>query len=71
VENGQAKVWGEHNRAPNNRSVAVELARSQLDGNSRTACALKIVLSNGRQIEVGTDFDSDTFAQVVRMLERL
>ena len=30
VENGQAKVWGEHDRAPNNRLVAVELARSEL-----------------------------------------
>jgi len=35
LENGQAKVWGEHNQATNNRLVAVELARRDLDGNSR------------------------------------
>ena len=39
LENGQAKVWGGHNRATDNRLVAVELARRELDGNSRPAGA--------------------------------
>ena len=71
LENGQAKVWGEHNQATNNRLVAVELARRDLDGNSRPTCALKIVLSSSRQIEVEPDFGSETLARLVRILERL
>jgi hypothetical protein len=58
LENGQSKVWGECNRATNNRLVAVELARGELDGNTQAACALKIVLSSGRWIEVKPDFDN-------------
>jgi hypothetical protein len=49
----------------------VELARRDQDGNSRPACALKMVLASGRRIEVGPDFDSDTFERLVRILERL
>ena len=33
--------------------------------------ALKIVLSSSRQIEVEPDFDSETLARLVRILERL
>jgi hypothetical protein len=71
LKNGQAKLWGEHSRASSNRLVAVELAGRGLDGNSWPANCLKILLSSGRQIEVEPDFDSDTFARLVRILERL
>jgi len=53
------------------RGSAVELARRDLDGNSRPTRALKIVLSSSRQIEVEPDFDSETLARLVRILERL
>ena len=69
LENGQAKVWGGHNQATNNRLVAVALAGRDLEGNSRPTCALKIVLSSSRQIEVEPDFDSETLARLVRILE--
>jgi hypothetical protein len=71
VKNGEAKAWGERSRAESHRLVAVELARRDHDGNSRPACALKMVLASGRRIEVGPDFDSDTLERLVRILERL
>ena len=69
LQSGQAKVWGEQNRARSNRWVALELAGRELDGNRRRTCALKIVLAGGRRIEVDPDFDSETSARVVRILE--
>jgi hypothetical protein len=51
LENGEAKAWGELSRAESSRLVAVELARRDQDGNSRPACALKMVLASGRRIE--------------------
>ena len=71
LENGQAKVWGVHNQATNNRLVTVDLARRDLDGNSRPTCAMKIVLSSSRKIEVEPDFDSETLGRLVGILERL
>ena len=38
---------------------------------STSAFRLKVVLSSGRRIEVGPDFDSDTFERLVKILERL
>jgi len=52
------------------RGSAVELARRDLDGNSRPTRALKIVLSSSRQIEVEPDFDLETLARLVRILEK-
>jgi len=50
----------EQNRATTNRLLAVELASGNLDGSGRPPCALKIVPSSVRQIEVKPDFNSDT-----------
>lgn len=68
---GEVRARGELGRAAGSRLVAVELARRNHDGSSRPACAFKIVLASGRRIEVGPDFDADTFERLVRILERL
>jgi hypothetical protein len=69
-ENGAARAQGELGRTLGNRLVAVELDRRE-NGDRGPACALKVVLSSGRRIEVGPDFDSDTFERLVKILERL
>ena len=53
-----------------NRLIAVELAKKDRDENSRPTCALEVVLSSGRRIEVRPDFDSDTLEQLLSVLER-
>jgi hypothetical protein len=68
---GAARAWGELSQTVSNRLVAVELAKTDQDGNRRLSCAFRTVLSSGRRIEVGPDFDSDTFERLVRILERL
>jgi hypothetical protein len=56
--------------AKSNRLVAVELAGKSRDGNTRTPCALEVVLVSGRRIEVRRDFDSETL-RVVEVLEEI
>ena len=51
--------------------VAVELSRPGRDRNPGTACALEVVLSSGRRIEVRREFDSATLGRVVQVLEGL
>ena len=51
--------------------VAVELPRPGRDKNPGTACALEVVLSSGRRIEVRREFDSATLGRVVQVLEGL
>ena len=51
--------------------VAVELPRPGRDRNPGTACALEVVLSSGRRIEVRREFDSATLGRVVQVLEGL
>jgi len=53
------------------RLVAVELSRKDPNRNPRTACALEVVLSSGRRIEVRREFDSATLGRVVKVLEGL
>jgi hypothetical protein len=53
------------------RLAAVELARQGRDNNPGTACALEVVLSSGRRIEVRREFDSATLGRVVKVLEGL
>ena len=69
--NAEAETRGELSRTLSNRLVAVELARREENGNRQPACALSVVLSSGRRIEVGPDFESDTFERLVKILERL
>ena len=53
------------------RLVAVELSGKDPNRNPRTACALEVVLSSGRRIEVRREFDSATLGRVVKVLEGL
>jgi hypothetical protein len=57
--------------AKSNRLVAVELDGKSRDGNTRTPCALEVVLVSGRRIEVRRDFDSETLLRVVEVLEEI
>ena len=49
------------------RLIAVELAKKD---NHRPLCALEVVLSSGRRVEVRPDFDSDTLERLLSVLER-
>jgi hypothetical protein len=53
------------------RLVAVALTRKDRNGNSRTLCALEVVLPSGRRIEVRRDFDSETLLRVIEVLEEI
>jgi hypothetical protein len=53
------------------RLVAVELSGREAKSNPRTVCALEVVLSRGRRIEVRQEFDSATLGRVVKVLEGL
>ena len=52
------------------RLVAVALTGTNGDQNARGACALEVVLSRGRRIEVWPDFDSSTLERLLSVLER-
>jgi hypothetical protein len=69
-ENGEARTRDQLSSVVRNRLVTVELAERDQDGNRRLICALKVVLNSGRRIEVGPDFDSDSFERLVRILNR-
>ena len=62
---------GEAELQAGSRLVAVELSRKDPKGNPRAACALEVVLSSGRRIEVRREFDSATLGRVVQVLEGL
>jgi hypothetical protein len=51
--------------------VAVALTRKDRNGNSRTLCALEVVLASGRRIEVRRDFDSETLLRVIEVLKEI
>jgi len=53
-----------------NRLVPVALAGAERNGAARAACALEVVLSSGRRIEVRPDFDSGTLERLLSVLER-
>jgi hypothetical protein len=53
-----------------NRLVAVAEAGSNGSKDARRACALQVVLSDGRRIEVRPDFDSGTLERLLVVLER-
>jgi hypothetical protein len=53
------------------RLMAVELSRQDPNRNPGTVCALEVVLSSGRRIEVRREFDSATLGRVVKVLEGL
>ncbi len=51
--------------------VPVELAAKKSPPQHEPNCGLALVLPGGRRIEVHPDFDSDTFARLVSVLERV
>lgn len=65
------RASGEPGVKGGSRLVAVELPRQGRDRNPARACALEVVLSSGRRIEVGREFDSATLGRVVKVLEGL
>jgi hypothetical protein len=54
------------------RLIAVELAATPTSAaTGRQHSALAVLLSNGRRVEVGSDFDAETLAELINVLERL
>ncbi len=64
--------WKKKSRAASSAGllVPVELAASRPAIQHETSCALAVVLSSGRRIEVHADFDTNTFERLVSVLER-
>jgi hypothetical protein len=50
--------------------VPVELAARKSQTPQEPNCGLAVVLSHGRRIEVGPDFDTKTFERLMSALER-
>jgi len=48
--------------------VEVKMAGIQRNGSGPGACALEVVLAEGRRIEVRRDFDVETLARLIRTL---
>jgi transposase-like protein len=51
------------------RLVPVALVETKPHGNLPSECALEVVLSSGRRIEVRPQFDSDTLKRLLHVLE--
>jgi hypothetical protein len=64
--------WKKKRRAASSdgRLIPVELAAKKSPTQHETVCALAVVLSGGRRIEVRPDFDTNTFERLVGVLER-
>jgi hypothetical protein len=56
---------------PSSRLVAVGVVKTDRNTNSRTIVGLEVVLSGGRRIAVGHQFDSPTLGRLVKVLEGL
>ena len=52
------------------RLVPVALVGTKRDADAPRGCALEVVLSRGRRIEVRADFDSSTLERLLNVLER-
>jgi len=52
------------------RLVPVALVGAKGNGDTPRPCALEVVLSRGRRIEVRPDFDSDTLERLLNVLEK-
>ena len=64
--------WKRKNRRPSSAGqlVPVELAVNKSRTQQESSCALTVVLSGGRRIEVQRDFHVHTFERLVSLLER-
>jgi hypothetical protein len=54
---------------PVQRLVAVSLSGTDSHGEPRDSCALEVVLSRGRRIQVRPDFDPETLERLLKVLE--
>jgi hypothetical protein len=54
---------------PVQRLVAASLMETNDQGEPRESCALEVVLSSGRRIEVRPDFDRETLERLLKVLE--
>ena len=53
------------------RLVPVALVETKRHADTPRGCALEVVLSGGRRIEVRADFDSGTLQRLLKVLERV
>jgi len=49
--------------------VEVKTAGIQRNGSGSGTCSLEVVLAEGRRIEVRRNFDAETLARLIRILE--
>ena len=54
-----------------NRLVEVKVAGTKGNGSGLRPCALAVVLAGGRRIEVRRDFETETLARLIRILEEI
>ena len=54
-----------------NPLVEVKVAGTKGDGRGPETCALKVVLAEGRRIEVRRNFDAETLARLIRIIEEI
>jgi hypothetical protein len=54
-----------------NPLVEVKVAGSKGEGSGPGICALEVVLTKGRRIEVRRDFDAETLARLIRTIEEI
>jgi hypothetical protein len=62
---------GEGGAKPSSRLIAVEVVKADRNTNSRTVAGLEVILSGGRRIAVGHQFDSPTLGRLLKVLEGL
>jgi hypothetical protein len=62
---------GEGGAKKGSRLVAVEVVKADRNINSRTVAGLEVILSGGRRVAVGQQFDSVTLGRLVKVLEGL
>ena len=54
-----------------NPLVEVKVARTKVDRSGSESCALEVVLAKGRRIEVRRNFDAETLARLIRIIEEI
>jgi hypothetical protein len=62
---------GKGGARPSSRLVPVEVVKADRNTNAETIAGLEVILSGGRRIAVGHQFDSPTLGRLVKVLEGL